>query len=74
MQSTSQHNSLKTRLTPQLATALRYLIYKQHILTSQSYSCVRALPNATIIYAVMIIITLKTLIGMVNFTLEHNFE
>jgi len=36
---TSQHNSLKTRITPKLATVIRYIsnLQTHHILTSQSY-------------------------------------
>jgi len=43
IQITPQHNSLKTRITPKLATAFRHLIYTHSILTSQSYSCVAKL-------------------------------
>jgi len=64
MQITLQHNSLKTKITPKLATAIRYLNYK-HILTSQSYMCV-AKRNST----VMIIITLKTIL---NENVGYNF-
>jgi len=56
IQITPQHNSFKTRMTPKLATAIRYLIYK-HILSSPSYSCVSK-RNST----AMVTITLKTIL------------
>jgi len=49
------HPSLKTRMTPMLATTIRYLIYKQHILTAQSYLCV-AKCNSTVMVMITLII------------------
>jgi len=42
-----ENNSLKTTLTPNLATAIRYLIYKQSTFLRQKV--VRTLPNATVL-------------------------
>jgi len=42
--STPQHDSFKTRRTPKLATAIRYLIYKSSTFFGQ-----KALPNATVL-------------------------
>jgi len=42
-----QHNSFKTRITPKLPTAFRYLIYKHS--TFLRHKVIRALPNATIL-------------------------
>jgi len=47
MQITPQHNSLKTRVTFKLATAFRYLIYKN--ITFLRHKVIRALPNATVL-------------------------
>jgi len=47
MRITPQHNSLKTRITPKLATAVRYLIYKHS--TFLCHKFMRALPNATVL-------------------------
>jgi len=44
---TSQHNSLKTRITSKLATAFRYLIYKHSTFSRHRY--IRALPNAAVL-------------------------
>jgi len=62
MQITPEHNSLKTKVTPKLATAFRYLMYvqTQHILTSENYSCI-AKRNST----VMVIVTHNTLASAV---------
>jgi len=49
---------LNTRLKTPLAAAIRYLIYK-HI-TFLRHNVIRALPNATVFCAVVVIITLKT--------------
>jgi len=45
--STPQHDSFKTRRTPKLATAIRYLIYKSSTFLGQKV--IRALPNATVL-------------------------
>jgi len=55
MQITPQHNSLKTRVTPKLAIAFRYLMYKHSTILRQEV--IRALPNATVLSTVMVIIT-----------------
>jgi len=47
IQITPQHNSLKTRITPNLDTAFRYLICKQS--TFLRHKGIRALPNATVL-------------------------
>jgi len=59
MQITPQHNSLKTRITPELATAFRYLIYKHS--TFLRHKVIRALSHATVHSIIMVIIVLKTL-------------
>jgi len=41
----SQYNSLESRITPKLATAFRYLIYKHNTFLRHKGIC--ALPNAT---------------------------
>ena len=61
MQITSQHNSLKTRITPKLATAFIYLIYKQS--TFLRDKVIGVLPNATVLCPVMVIITRKTILN-----------
>jgi len=43
---TPQHNSLKTRITPKLATAIRYPIYKY---TAFLHYKLFVLPNATVL-------------------------
>ena len=53
VQITLQHNSLKTRINPKLATAFRYLIYKHN--TFLRHKVIRALPNPTVICTVMVI-------------------
>jgi len=60
MQITPQHNSLKTRITPATYSYRIQISYlqTQHILTSESYSCV-AKRNST----VMVIITLETILN-----------
>jgi len=52
---------LNTRLKTPLAAANRYLIYK-HI-TFLRHKVIRALPNATVFCAVVVIITLKTILN-----------
>jgi len=47
MQITPQHNSMKDRATPKLATATRCLIYKHS--TFLRHKVIRALPNATVV-------------------------
>jgi len=47
IQITPQHNSLNTKITPKLATAVRYLIYKHS--TFLPHKVTRALPNATVL-------------------------
>jgi len=47
MQITPQYNSLKTRITPKLATAFSYLIYKHS--TFLLHKLIFALPNATVL-------------------------
>jgi len=47
IQITPQHNSLKTRKAPELATAFRYLICKHS--TFLRHEVIRALPNATVL-------------------------
>jgi len=47
IQITPQHNSLKTRITPKLVTAFRYLIYKRS--TFLRHKVIRALTNATVL-------------------------
>ena len=44
-QITPQHDSFKTRITPKLATAIRYLIYKRSTFFGNEVN--RVLPNAT---------------------------
>ena len=39
IQITPQHNSFKTRITPKLATTIRYLIYKHSTFLHQTYFC-----------------------------------
>jgi len=47
MQITPQHNSMKTRILPKLATAFRNLIYKHS--TILRHKVIRVLPNATVL-------------------------
>jgi len=66
-----QHNSLKSRITPKLATVFRCLIYKHS--TFLRHKVIRALPNATVLCTLycnghdhtqtfaMFIITFKTI-------------
>jgi len=61
MQITPQHNSLKIRITPKLATAFRYLIYKHS--TFLRHKVIRALLKATVLCTVMFIVILKLLNG-----------
>jgi len=61
IQITPQHNSLKSRITPELAAAFSYLIYKQS--TSLRHEVFSALPNATVLCTVMVIITRKTIVN-----------
>jgi len=44
---TLQHDSLQTRITPKLGTAIKYPIYKHS--TFIRHKVVRALPNATLL-------------------------
>ena len=46
IQITPQHNLLKTRITPKLATAFRYLMYEHS--TFLRYKVMRTLPKATV--------------------------
>jgi len=45
VQMTPHHDSLQTRITPKIATAIKYLIYKYS--TFLHNIVIRALPNAT---------------------------
>jgi len=54
-----EHNSLKIRITPELATAIRYPINKHS--TFLRHKVIHALANATALFTVMVIITLKTI-------------
>jgi len=47
MEISPQCNSFKTRITPKLVTAFRYLIYKRS--TFLRYKDIRALPTATVL-------------------------
>jgi len=55
------HSSLKTKIKTPLAPAIRYLIYK-HI-TFLRHKAFRALPNATIFFIVVVIITFETVLN-----------
>jgi len=59
IQITPQHNSFNTRITPKLATTFRYLICQYS--TFLRHKVIFALPNATVLCTVLVIITLKTL-------------
>jgi len=47
IQITPQNNSLKTKITPKLASAIRYLIYKHT--TFLRHKVMHALPNVTVV-------------------------
>ena len=48
LQITPQHDSFKTRITPMLATAIRYQIYKRSAFFGDKVN--RVLPNATVLW------------------------